>query len=364
MESSFPDMKKLILITVTILLFSLLYVSINSNNEQLNMISNKIDTVVESKNKNWMELHKDSIGDLKLSDLCIPGTHDSGVYRKVNMGISLDGEDTKLRFVSFVNLILFGAIGNVVNKWTITQYSSIYNQLSMGIRYIDIRIAYSKDTDDYYIQHTFASVPFREVLNDIKRFVADHKKEIIFMNLGLNMNSGSRYIEIFNLVKDNLGDSLIQNTIAMDTKIKDVKKSIYFMSSHHDDKTFDFVHDGGIQSYGWLDSNNIEDKIKFMKKQLDKYSVADNSYINKTLFLSEFTITPNVWNVFLQPFSNLSNISSNAHQRLTDFVFSLKEKERKNLGIVALDFFNSSDVVDICVDICKERGKLQPILTA
>ncbi len=60
---------------------------------------------------NWMEYYSESLGKLKLTEMTIPGTHDSGTYDPVSY---------------------------VASPWIKTQFLSIANQLSFGIRSLSI----------------------------------------------------------------------------------------------------------------------------------------------------------------------------------------------------------------------------------
>ncbi|KZV59337.1 PLC-like phosphodiesterase [Peniophora sp. CONT] len=63
----------------------------------------------------WMQTHLHAIGDLPLFKICIPASHDAGVYR---VGLSTS----------------YGTQSNVL-----TQTRSIFDQLELGVRYLDIR---------------------------------------------------------------------------------------------------------------------------------------------------------------------------------------------------------------------------------
>ncbi|KAI9375354.1 pectate lyase superfamily protein-domain-containing protein [Aspergillus egyptiacus] len=77
----------------------------------------------------WMGSIMDVIGPRKLKHVCMPGSHDAGMYK-------LDGKTT-------------GA--NEEN--TITQYLNFYNQLRRGSRYFDVRPVVANADGDYYCGH-------------------------------------------------------------------------------------------------------------------------------------------------------------------------------------------------------------------
>jgi len=102
-------------------------------------------------------------GKLKLNQINIPGTHDSATY-SVN------------KFETFFTDRI---------QDSQTQDKSIMEQLEIGVRYFDIRLANIKGTDDILISHSGidCGISFKEVLNDCRKFLSDHKTETIIIHL-------------------------------------------------------------------------------------------------------------------------------------------------------------------------------------
>lgn len=81
----------------------------------------------------WMgdvnrEAIKRGIKEVRINDLCIPGTHDSGTAF------------VKTKIEKIVNAVR-------------CQEKDIAEQLNLGIRYLDIRVKYSEESDEFYIVH-------------------------------------------------------------------------------------------------------------------------------------------------------------------------------------------------------------------
>lgn len=112
-------------------------------------------------NEHWMNDNWVHIKDKKLSELVIPGTHDSGTYL-LDSGI------------------------NVAK----TQTTSIGDQLKDGIRYFDLRVKEVEhrgcaDPSTMWIYHgTFTSYRLQTVLDELKTFVErpENKKELIILD--------------------------------------------------------------------------------------------------------------------------------------------------------------------------------------
>lgn len=102
--------------------------------------------------RNWVRELYALRKDIRLLDMFIPGSHDSGTYRMLTYH----------------------------QNWARTQDLSVYDQLAIGTRYLDIRL--SRIGGEYYVMHTFMYIPFTTVIDDINRFVGE-TGEIVLMRI-------------------------------------------------------------------------------------------------------------------------------------------------------------------------------------
>lgn len=126
-------------------------------------------------NTDWITANYDKLKFLKLKDLHIPGSHDSAAY-KVDFDLCSIFKEPYLgplfKFLSLVPCI--------TRKFTRTQNLSIYEQLRLGARYIDLRIC--KLNGIYHCSHTYICDKLVNVLDQIKIFNSQYPKEIIIIN--------------------------------------------------------------------------------------------------------------------------------------------------------------------------------------
>ncbi len=104
----------------------------------------------------WMEYYSDVIHNLTLTELCIPGTHDSGTYQpKFELG----------------------------QAWVRTQSLSLRNQLDMGIRSLDLRIGQTQP-GDYIITHDTWQTKYTltRALGEVIDFIKATKVEIVVLD--------------------------------------------------------------------------------------------------------------------------------------------------------------------------------------
>lgn len=129
----------------------------------------------------WMNMIND---DAKISEIAIPGSHDSGTY-----GMNYTAE---------------------------TQDCSFEEQLNRGVRYFDVRVNFVDD--DYVIFHgPINGAKYEHVLKDIKNFLDENPSEFLILD----------YQKFKNNSQDNVFD-MLENAVGVDrlvTKNGDVSDS-------------------------------------------------------------------------------------------------------------------------------------------
>lgn len=112
-------------------------------------------------NDRWMGNLAGTIGQRPLSQIVIPGTHDSGTYD--------------------------------MDSYHHTQTMNVYDQLRAGARYLDLRAYYEKNTNEYQMFHGgvgvwWSSIKLTTTLDDIVRFLQapGHEREIVIANFAGN----------------------------------------------------------------------------------------------------------------------------------------------------------------------------------
>lgn len=148
--------------------------------------------------EHWMADSK-TPKDMPLSKLAIPGSHDSGTYQLYTDEI-YDVND----FTGIAPTIA----GPVIRAMAVTQQADIYSQLMEGNRYIDLRFA--KDQKGRIrIVHTVFGNEATPIFNQISRFLKDHPKEVVIIDIqhinNLNKDDQKKLIDI---IKKTIGTHL------------------------------------------------------------------------------------------------------------------------------------------------------------
>ena len=128
---------------------------------------------------NWMERLPTHVQQLPLRQLAIPGSHDSGAFYLDKDSSLAPDEGSVIK-----NLVkVFGSCAkNVVHKWSITQSESFTQQLQNGIRYLDMRTAYRKEKNDFYICHGLYGITLENAFTEIEAFIQKSTKEVLILD--------------------------------------------------------------------------------------------------------------------------------------------------------------------------------------
>ena len=153
----------------------------------------------------WMGDLASEISSIPFSEVCLPGTHDSATYQfHDDLGASPDSDLTmaiqeklvvnngesgegKLGFLGKLGAVIGSTINNtalglIFEKICKAQSLSVKEQLTSGIRYLDLRVVYHQDSDQYYSCHGVYCVNMKTIIQDVNAFLTANPKEIVIMD--------------------------------------------------------------------------------------------------------------------------------------------------------------------------------------
>lgn len=134
----------------------------------------------------WMRDRLPTLGDRRLRDLILPASHDAGMYTARSV---------------------------VGRPWAVTQDLNIYEQLSYGIRWFDLRPRW--DGRKFVIVHgTWTGPDLSEVLRDIKKFASEeNRRELVILKFShFNNIDNDRYAQLTEKIRASLGEWLVNAT--------------------------------------------------------------------------------------------------------------------------------------------------------
>eukprot|EP00916_Digyalum_oweni_P002510 GHVL01004609.1.p1 GENE.GHVL01004609.1~~GHVL01004609.1.p1 ORF type:complete len:219 (+),score=32.26 GHVL01004609.1:48-659(+) len=149
---------------------------------------------LEINNNEWMNECWNHLHNLTLSDIAIPGSHDSAAYW---LGDSYDPDAGWVHDMAALAERVNLPIPNIVRPWAIAQ-NTILKQLQSGIRYLDMRAQWNGSQWVGY--HFLEGLPFIDLLIQIKDFLINTDKEIIVMDVN-HVDDGVFKSDIGDLLK-------------------------------------------------------------------------------------------------------------------------------------------------------------------
>ena len=88
----------------------------------------------------------------------------------------------------------------IIKNWSETQKLTITQQLMSGVRYLDMRVAYLKEEDDFRFAHGLHGSKLTTLLEEVRIFIKSHPKEVIFIEfknfIGLTKTLHGRFASI------------------------------------------------------------------------------------------------------------------------------------------------------------------------
>ncbi|XP_035524432.1 PI-PLC X domain-containing protein 1-like [Morone saxatilis] len=128
----------------------------------------------------WMSQLPADRHSVPLSDLAIPGSHDSMSY-DLDINSSIIEPDRLKKFSKIC------CARKIVRKWAMTQEETITKQLNAGVRYFDLRIARKPNDPNptrlYFYHGLCTRTDVETVLKDINDWAERHPKEILILAL-------------------------------------------------------------------------------------------------------------------------------------------------------------------------------------
>ena len=202
-----------------------------------------------NQNKFWLE-NLSKIKDTKLKNIILPGTHNSHSY-KINPR-NIYGNNKLFKFFSSVYIF-----DNFIKKWTLNQDYSIYQQLIMGVRWIDIDVTFDIKNNQWKAVHSFENGDLNDMLEQIIQFI-NETNEIILVVL-TPRNISPYHIKILNqYVNSKLENYTIKNTLTniLNTNLSELIKSKQRLLLFSEGKNS--IYNRKLSQENWLNTNNYK----------------------------------------------------------------------------------------------------------
>ncbi|XP_017049098.1 PI-PLC X domain-containing protein 1-like [Drosophila ficusphila] len=278
----------------------------------------------------WMNELKSKIGEMRLRDLFIPGTHDSGSYRP--------NFDPLLR-------------ESLVTKYALTQDDDIRGQLMHGVRYLDIRVGYYRSSPEpFFIYHGITKQrPLQEVINQVRDFVYDTNEIVIFglkeFPVGFGKGLGVHRL-LISYLRDQFQDIIAHPSLTWRASLRDIwaRKQNVFLAYDHEAMVEEFpeVLFGSVEQR-WGNKQSWPQLETYLRNVND----FDVSRFSSRPVSDMAELTPETWDVILDKQGGLRKMADNVNWRISQLY---RNELGTNANIVSADFIRGTTLVETAIE--------------
>ncbi|XP_041862474.1 PI-PLC X domain-containing protein 1 [Melanotaenia boesemani] len=131
--------------------------------------------------QDWMSALPEELWDVPLTDLAIPGSHDTMSYC---LDITSPLVRSESDFFRLLDVLFHCFTRPAIFKWATTQDKIIEEQLSMGIRFFDLRVAHKPNDSSsslYFTHVIYTHLTVLETLASVASWLKCHPKEVVIL---------------------------------------------------------------------------------------------------------------------------------------------------------------------------------------
>ena len=284
------------------------------------------------KPSDWVtELYKGRPETL-ISELILPGTHDSGSYKITADSPPASGAPS-----------LYSRFGGVAASWAKTQDKDLGQQLLDGIRYLDLRI--DEYEGELVLIHGLVSCPLKAELLGVRDFAKKHPKEPVVLDIQ-DMPPPGAYEELDELLLELFSEHLYQaKGPPKDWSLESVWETGRSLITLSADQSFSrkgarYQHRSVLDSV-WTNTRDVES----LKRGLDqRISSRDRSRLQ----CAYLTFTPTSSTIASDSFRGRRGLRG-----ISEKLFKLPGKwlprwldEGSHPNIISVDYYDKTDVVE------------------
>ncbi|CAH1374041.1 unnamed protein product [Tenebrio molitor] len=270
----------------------------------------------------WMS----NFGELRIGDMMIPGTHNSGAWRGAPL---------------------------LIRNYVLNQDRNFWEQLVYGIRYFDIRTGrYGPSPDGLYINHAF--IKCTELVPELERavnFLKKSPKEVVVLNFHQFPYPSdfliSHHLEVLDVIATIFGELIYPLPRLMHRRGPKLKE--FWQSGKR--VIVSYRNANVVKETSWLwppvrrDWGNIQ-QLDQLERYIKTKTVAPPNGNPMSVVMAE--LTPNYASVLKHVTRNLKDLAVMVNRELSDW---LRDNNRSdNANIIATDFFTGNDIVNVAIE--------------
>lgn len=278
----------------------------------------------------WMSGLRTELLETRLSKVALPGTHDAGALGHFGTPI----------------------IGDLVGRWTFTQDESLWQQLVLGARYMDMRIAYYPHTEEkFFVNHGEVRIaPLQPYIDDVVEFMSQTEEVVIFdiheLQVGFD-GYPERHEELIAFLESSFREWMAPAALAPDPTMGELWETGSTLIVTYP------TPEGSQSSYLWNnvyhlwgDVNKLSDLEAFL------YTGIPQQAERGSLWSAMAEFTPSAFNVAANSWGGLRGAAALTNPQITRW---FRQDWWYQVNIVAMDYLPASDVVSVAVAANKMR---------
>ncbi|XP_017795400.1 PREDICTED: PI-PLC X domain-containing protein 1-like [Habropoda laboriosa] len=277
----------------------------------------------------WMKERKNIVGPLKMSQIFLPGTHDSASY---------DEEGNKR---------------SILARFAVTQDLDILGQLIHGVRYLDIRVGRYTNDEIWWTNHGpfYRSVSLKTVIDQVRQFL-DNTEEILIMDIrefAVGFTNLSDHEALVSYLENEFRDYYLANNHGWNITLNDIWSSGRRLIIGYENTRIVEYHASmwPCVAHQWGNVRRIEDLYKYLRK------IENNdrgSRVRPRSAMAELTAT--LKDIVFNTLGDLRDMAHTVNSNITNWYSTIWQY---SANIVAVDFLRSSDIVRIAIESNENR---------
>ncbi|XP_032487344.1 PI-PLC X domain-containing protein 2 isoform X1 [Phocoena sinus] len=287
-------------------------------------------------NADWMASLPPLLHNVPLSNLAIPGSHDSFSYwvdEKSPVGPDQTPAIKRLARISLVKKLM--------KKWSVTQNLTFREQLDAGIRYFDLRVS-SKPGDadqEIYFIHGLFGIRVWDGLMEIDSFLTQHPQEIVFLDFNhFYAMDEAHHKRLILRIQEAFGNKLcsacsVESMTLQTLWEKKCQVLIFYHCPFY--KQYPFLWPGKKIPAPWANTTSVRKLILFLETTLSERSPHGSFHVSQAI------LTPRVKTIARGLVGGLKNTL--VHRNLPAILDWVKTQKPGALGVNII----TSDFVDL-----------------
>ncbi|XP_053168701.1 PI-PLC X domain-containing protein 2 [Hemicordylus capensis] len=292
----------------------------------------------EGSNADWMASLSPALCALPLSNLAIPGSHDSFSYwvdEKSPVGPDQVAAVKRLSKISLVRKLM--------KKWSVTQNLTFKEQLEGGIRYFDLRVS-SKPGEagqEIYFIHGLFGIRVWDGLMEINTFLTQHPKEVVFLDFNhFYAMDNNHHVYLISRIQEVFGSRLCMKECVEHVTLQSIweKQQQVLIFYHHPlYEGYPFLWPGKTMPAPWANTTNVHKLLQFLETTLGERAK------DGTFHVSQAILTPRVKTIARHLIRGLKNTLVHRNLPLILNWVKLQKPGVMGVNIITSDFVELVD---------------------